>query len=345
MTQSADDERILSPEAGAEEGVQDRALRPKRFGDFVGQAKIKDVLDFMVTAAKKRGDAVEHVLFCGPPGLGKTTLSFILAAERGTNLHVASAPAIEHKGQLASLLTKLDDNDVLFIDEIHRLSSVVEENLYTAMEDRRIEIVNGEGPYAQSVSLSLPPFTLVGATTRTGLLTNPLRARFGYTARLDYYAPEELEKVVLRSAGLLGLPISGEAAVTLSKRSRGTPRISNRLLRLGRDFAEARADGALDDAVANDLLERLGVDSAGLDDSDLRYLNILIDHYDGGPVGVETLGAAMSEPRDTLEDVIEPYLLQQGFLARTPRGRVATRRAFEHLGKPMKKDKGQGRLF
>lgn len=336
------DNETLDPETHpAGEKAYEISLRPSEFEEFVGQQKIKDNLRVFVTAAKKRGDPVDHVLFCGPPGLGKTTLATIVAQERGVVLHAASAPAIEHKGQLAALLTKLDPNDVLFIDEIHRLPPVVEENLYSAVEDFRIDIVQGDGAYAQTLSLPLHPFTLVGATTRTGLLTNPMRTRFGYTARLDYYPPEDLAKIVLRSAGLLGVPIEDDAAVEIARRARGTPRIANRLLRRARDFAEVLGDGTLDVKMADDALERLDVDREGLDLMDRKYLSVIINHYEGGPVGIETLAAALSEPRDTLEDVYEPYLLQQGFIARTPRGRTATPKAFKHLGKARKTKKGK----
>ena len=311
----------------------DRSLRPDRFEDFVGQEPIKENLRIFVEAARQRGEPVDHTLFCGPPGLGKTTLALILASERGATLHSASGPAIEHKGQLAALLTKLEPNDVLFIDEIHRLNATVEENLYTAVEDFRIDIVNGDGPYAQTLQLPLVPFTLVGATTRTGLLTNPMRSRFGYVARLDYYPDDALRAIIERSARLLGLSLTTEAGHELARRSRGTPRIANRLLRRARDFAQVLADGKLNGATARQALERLEVDEAGLDQMDRRYLTVIIEHYDGGPVGIETLAAALSEPRDTLEDVYEPYLLQRGLVARTARGRVATRHAFEHLGK------------
>ena len=327
----AHDDRLLSPEEREEDRVYDRALRPTRFEDFVGQDKIKENLRIFVQAARKRGDAMDHVLFCGPPGLGKTTLAHILAAELGVNLSVAQAPAIEHKGQLAALLTKLEPRDVLFIDEIHRLTPAVEENLYSAMEDFRIDIVHGDGPYASTLQLPLNPFTLVGATTRTALLTSPLRSRFGYPARLNYYDADALSAIVRRSSALLEVDITEEAAVELARRSRGTPRIANNLLRRARDFAEVLSDGKLDGKTAREALERLDVDEAGLDEMDRRFLLILIDHYGGGPVGIETLGAALSEPRGTLEDVYEPYLIQQGFLARTARGRVATEVAYKHL--------------
>ncbi len=326
-------ERSISAEAQEPDRPYEVALRPARFDDFVGQEKIRSNLRVFVEAARRRGEPVDHVLLCGPPGLGKTTLALILAEERGVHLHMTSGPAIEHKGQLAALLTKLEPNDILFIDEIHRLTPAVEENLYTAVEDFRIDVVHGDGPYAQSLQLRLHPFTLVGATTRTGLLSNPMRSRFGYPARLEYYAPDELSKIVTRSAGLLGIEITPDASQEIAARSRGTPRIANRLLRRGRDFAEVLSNGALDLETARESLDRLDVDRAGLDDMDRKYMRVIIEHYDGGPVGIETLAAALSEPRDTLEDVYEPYLLQQGFIARTARGRTATRKAFSHLGK------------
>jgi Holliday junction DNA helicase RuvB len=312
----------------------DLTLRPSRFDDFVGQDKIKENLKVFVQAALQRREPLDHVLFCGPPGLGKTTLANILAQELNVNLVLASGPAIEHKGQLASLVTKLSERDVLFIDEIHRLAPVVEENLYTAIEDFRIEVVTGDGPYAQTLQLPLRPFTLVAATTRTGLLTAPLLSRFGYVARLDYYPPEHLARVVSRSARLLEIPIDDTAAYEIARRARGTPRIANRLLRRARDFAEVLGNGTLSAKVADEALDRLDVDRAGLDEMDRRFLTVIIDFYKGGPVGIETLAAALSEPRDTLEDVYEPFLIQQGLLARTARGRVATDRAYEHLKLP-----------
>jgi len=344
MTEKAE---VLDAEVAPEESVYDISLRPARFEEFVGQEKIKGNLRVFVEAARQREEPVDHVLFCGPPGLGKTTLAMILAEERGVELHQASAPAIEHKGQLAALLTKLEPNDMLFIDEIHRLPAVVEENLYTAVEDFRVDVVQGDGPYAQTLSLPLHQFTLVGATTRTGLLTNPMRTRFGYAARLDYYPPEELAQIVRRSARLLKFEVQPDASEEVARRARGTPRIANRLLRRARDFAQVLGDGTLDLATAKDALDRLDVDHAGLDEMDRKYLRVIIEHYEGGPVGIETLSAALSEPRDTLEDVYEPYLLQQGFIARTPRGRVTTTRAWEHLGKkkPKKSPKDQQKLF
>jgi Holliday junction DNA helicase RuvB len=335
MTAAASrDNDLIDVEPQADDKRYDLTLRPSRFDDFVGQDKIKDNLKVFVQAALQRKEPLDHVLFCGPPGLGKTTLANILAQELGVQLALASGPAIEHKGQLASLVTKLNERDVLFIDEVHRLAPVVEENLYTAIEDFRIEVVTGDGPYAQTLQLPLRPFTLVAATTRTGLLTAPLLSRFGYVARLDYYPPEELASVVLRSARLLEIPIEELAALEIARRARGTPRIANRLLRRTRDFAEVLGDGRLSRSVAEAALDRLDVDRAGLDEMDRRFLTVIIDFYKGGPVGIETLAAALSEPRDTLEDVYEPFLIQQGFLARTARGRVATERAYEHLQLP-----------
>jgi Holliday junction DNA helicase RuvB len=335
---------MLSSDRGLEDREYDITLRPSRFDEFVGQRKLKENLRVYVEAARRRGGPLDHVLFCGPPGLGKTTLSLILAEEMGVNLAMASGPAIEHKGQLAALLTKLERGDVLFIDEIHRLSPVVEENLYTAVEDFRIDIVQGDGPYAATLQLPIMPFTLVGATTRTGLLTSPMLSRFGIVERLDYYPAEELTEVVLRSARLLHIEIEKSAAAEIARRARGTPRIVNRLLRRARDFAEVLSDGRIDAKLASEALRRLEVDDAGLDEMDRRYLRIIIEHYKGGPVGIDTLAAALSEPRDTLEDVYEPFLLQQGFLARTARGRVVTDRAYEHLGIALP-SREQQRLF
>jgi Holliday junction DNA helicase RuvB len=326
---------VIEADAGEDDKRYDLTLRPSRFDDFVGQDKIKENLKVFVKAARARKEPLDHVLFCGPPGLGKTTLANILAEELGVQLVLASGPAIEHKGQLASLVTKLNARDVLFIDEIHRLQPVVEESLYTAIEDFRIEVVTGDGPYAQTLQLPLRPFTLVAATTRTGLLTAPLLSRFGYVARLDYYPAEQLAEVVLRSARLLEIEIEERAAFEIAQRARGTPRIANRLLRRARDFAEVLGDGRLSHEVAERALDRLDVDRAGLDEMDRRFLTIIIDFYKGGPVGIETLAAALSEPRDTLEDVYEPFLIQQGFLARTARGRVATERAYQHLKLPL----------
>lgn len=336
-------QRSVSPELQDQEKRYEITLRPKRFADFVGQDNIKENLGIFVEAARRRGEPLDHVLFCGPPGLGKTTLACILAEELGVQLTIASGPAIEHKGQLAALLTKLQPRDVLFIDEIHRLSAVVEENLYTAVEDFRIDIVHGEGAYATTLQLPLQPFTLVAATTRTGLLTSPLLSRFGYVARLNYYDAPALTSIVRRSASLLEVPLSEAGASEIATRARGTPRIANRLLRRARDFAEVLGDGRLEQQSAQQALDRLDVDHAGLDEMDRRLLRLLIEHYNGGPVGIETLAAALSEARDTLEDVYEPYLLQQGYLARTARGRVATERAYRHLGAAI--PQRQERLF
>ncbi len=326
------DRGILTTHSLDDDRGYDITLRPKRFEDYVGQGAIKENLRVFVHAANKRGTPLDHVLFCGPPGLGKTTLACILAAELGTNLVMASGPAIEHKGQLAALLTRMQPRDVLFIDEIHRLSPIVEENLYSAIEDFRIDIVQGDGPYATSLQLPLQPFTLVGATTRTGLLTSPLLSRFGYIARIDYYPADELAQIVLRTARLLDIKIDDAAAVELAKRARGTPRIVNRLVRRARDFADVLGNGSITLELAQLALDRLEVDGVGLDSMDRRFLRVLIEHYNGGPVGIETIAASLSEPRDTLEDVYEPFLLQQGFIARTPRGRTATDRAYAHLG-------------
>jgi Holliday junction DNA helicase RuvB len=335
--------RVLDPGPVDEEARVEASLRPSRLVDFVGQRRVTENLRVYVEAARARRGALDHVLFFGPPGLGKTTLAFILAEELGVTLHLAHGPAIEHKGQLAALLTKLGERDVLFIDEIHRLSSVVEENLYTAMEDFRIDVVHGDGPMASTLQIPIAPFTLVGATTRTGLLTGPLLSRFGIECRLDYYEPADLATIVRRSARILDVPIDDDAAEELARRARGTPRIANRLLRRARDFAEVLGDGRLDATSTQRALERLEVDAAGLDEMNRRFLRVIVDFYEGGPVGIEALAATLSEPRDTLEDVIEPYLLQNGFLARTPKGRVATAKAYEHLG--LKRTGRQGNLF
>jgi Holliday junction DNA helicase RuvB len=335
----------VEPKSDGDDERFDRVFRPETLEEFVGQEQHKQNLRVYVEAARRRGEPLDHVLLCGPPGLGKTTLAHILAREMGSQLTITSGPAVEHKGVLTGMLTRLERADVLFIDEIHRLSAPVEEALYPAVEDFRIDVMMGEGAYAESLTLDVKPFTLVGATTRTGLLTKPLQERFGVTLRLDFYPPEDLQRIVLRSARLLGVPCDTDGARALSERSRGTPRVANRLLRRARDFAEVEGQGQIDRAIVELCCERVGVDVAGLDEMDRRLLSVLIDHYDGGPVGVETLAAALAEPRDTIEDVYEPYLLQQGFLGRTPRGRVATRKAFEHLGKHTKRATEQGNLF
>lgn len=318
-----------------EEEAFERSLRPQRFEDFTGQDHIKENLGVMVQAARMRGDALDHVLFSGPPGLGKTTLSHIVSQEMGVNLHVTSGPAIEKKGDLAGILTALEESDVLFIDEIHRMNPVVEENLYPAMEDGYIDIVIGEGANARSMKLTLPPFTLVGATTRSGLLTAPLRDRFGYVARLDYYDSDELAFIVRRSASILGIGITRGGSYELSRRSRGTPRIANRLLRRVRDYAMVKGKETIDEEMTDYALDRLDVDEHGFDYLDRLYLDALVIKFGGGPVGLDTLAASVGEERDTIEEVVEPYLLQQGFIQRTPRGRIATKNAFDHMGLPM----------
>src|SRR3954470_19070230 len=333
-------ERVLSPSQSGDDDRFDRLFRPSSLDEYIGQTKHTENLKVFVEAARRRREPLDHILFCGPPGLGKTTLAHILAQEMGVTLHATSGPAVEHKGALAGLLTKLESRDVLFIDEIHRLTPAVEESLYPAIEGFQIDITTGDGPYATTIQLALKPFTMVGATTRTGLLTAPLLSRFGYIVRLDYYPVEDLEKIILRSARLLEVPIDPAGARELAARSRGTPRVANRLLRRARDFAEVLGKGAITASIAKITAERLEIDAAGLDQMDRRLLSVIIDTYEGGPVGVDTLAAALSEPRDTIEDVYEPFLLQQGFLGRTPRGRIATRKAFEHLGRPI--TSGQG---
>jgi len=338
--------RLISTEPASpnEESVE-RALRPQRLSEYVGQKKIREQLDVFVTAARNRGEALDHVLLFGPPGLGKTTLAHIVAAEMGVNLRATSGPVLERPGDLAALLTNLEKNDVLFIDEIHRLSPVVEEILYPALEDFQIDIMIGEGPAARSIKLELPPFTLVGATTRAGMLTNPLRDRFGIVARLEFYSAAELAAIVARSARLLNARIDAEGANEIARRSRGTPRIANRLLRRVRDFAEVREDGAIDRAVADRALAMLEVDARGLDVMDRKLLSAVIDRFGGGPVGIENLAAAVGEERDTLEDVVEPFLIQQGFLQRTPRGRVAAPLAYAHFGRIAPHSGGTETLF
>jgi Holliday junction DNA helicase RuvB len=325
-------ERIVQAAGSTAEEAVDRAIRPKRLADYVGQEQVKAQLEIFVKAAVKRGEALDHALIFGPPGLGKTTLANILASELGVNLRQTSGPVLERPGDLAALLTNLQPRDVLFIDEIHRLSPVVEEVLYPAMEDYQLDIMIGEGPAARSIKLALQPFTLIGATTRAGLLTSPLRDRFGIVQRLEFYTIPELEKIVTRSAGILGVPIDAEGAARIAQRSRGTPRITNRLLRRVRDYAEVKGTGRIDEAVARAALDLLEVDPQGFDALDRKLLSTIIEKFDGGPVGIESLSAAVGEERGTLEDVIEPFLIQQGFLMRTSRGRMATRNAYLHFG-------------
>lgn len=310
----------------------DAALRPRAFEEYVGQTKIKENLRVFTEAARQRGEAVDHLLFAGPPGLGKTSLAYLVAVEMGVQLHVSSGPALEKKGDLAGILTSLAPGDVLFIDEIHRLSAAVEENLYPAMEEYRFDLVIGDGPHARTMTLPLPRFTLVGATTRAGLLSSPLRDRFGYLGRLDFYSPEELVEIVTRSAARLGVELVKAGAEEIAKRSRGTPRVANRLLRRLRDFAQVLGDGVITQAIADKALSALEIDALGFDEMDRRILSAIIERFDGGPVGLDTLGAAIGEEGHTIEDVYEPYLIQHGYLKRTPRGRVATPRAYQHLG-------------
>jgi len=329
-----EDREALDPRESATEAEYQSALRPRTFAEYVGQRDLMSNLRVFVQAALKRGEALDHILFAGPPGLGKTTLAHVIANELGVKLHVTSGPAIDHKGVLASLLTSLAEGDVLFIDEIHRLSPVVEENLYPAMEDFRFDLFIGEGAHAKSMTLPVPRFTLLGATTRVGLLTGPMHNRFGFHAQLGYYGVEDLAAIVTRSARLLQVEVEVDGAQEIAGRSRGTPRIANRLLRRVRDFADVEGDGRVSQALAASALDRLQVDRAGLDRLDRTYLSLIVERFDGGPVGVEALAASMSEERGTLEEVIEPFLLQEGFISRTSRGRVATRRAYEHLGVP-----------
>jgi Holliday junction DNA helicase RuvB len=340
-----DEKRLIDAGMESQEEVQERALRPHLLADYVGQPHVSEQMDIFISAARARSDALDHVLIFGPPGLGKTTLSHIIANEMRVSLRQTSGPVLEKPGDLAALLTNLEPNDVLFIDEIHRLSPVVEEILYPAMEDYQLDIIIGEGPAARSIKLDLPPFTLVGATTRAGLLTSPLRDRFGIVQRLEFYNVSDLSHIVKRSAGLLKIKIDEDGAREIATRARGTPRIANRLLRRSRDFAEVRADGEINKAVAEDALNMLKVDQCGLDHMDRRLILSLIEKFDGGPVGVESLAAAIGEERGTIEDVIEPFLIQQGFMMRTPRGRTVTSLAYRHFGFKHKPDLDNGELF
>jgi len=339
-------ERITSAVPSAEEEAVERAIRPRRLEEYIGQAPVKEQLEIFISAARARAEALDHVLIFGHPGLGKTTLAHIIAAELGANLRQTSGPVLERPGDLAALLTNLQPRDVLFIDEIHRLSPVVEEVLYPAMEDYQLDIMIGDGPAARSIKLNLPAFTLVGATTRAGLLTSPLRDRFGNVQRLEYYGIEDLERIVNRSAAILAVGIDAGGARRIAQRSRGTPRIANRLLRRVRDYAQVRAEGHIDEAVATAALELLEVDREGFDTLDRKLLSAIIERFDGGPVGIDSLAAALGEERDTLEDVTEPFLIQQGFLIRTARGRMVTRASYLHFGiKPPERVSATLQLF
>jgi holliday junction DNA helicase RuvB len=340
-----EEDRLIDSELDGEEVQYDNKLRPDQLTEYVGQEKIKENLEIFISAAKMRNESLDHVLFYGPPGLGKTTLANIIAVEMGANIKSTSGPVIEKSGDLAALLTNLKHGDVLFIDEIHRLSNIIEEILYSAMEDYKLDIMIGQGPSARSIKLDLPPFTLVGATTRAGRLTSPLRDRFGVVHRLDYYNEKELETILTRSAFILEIAIVPEGANEIARRSRGTPRIANRLLRRVRDYAQVKADGVITREVASKALEMMEVDGKGLDNMDHKLLLAMIEKYAGGPVGIESLAASISEEKDTIEDVLEPYLIQMGFIQRTPRGRIATPMAYEHFNIALPSQGKQEKLF
>jgi Holliday junction DNA helicase, RuvB subunit len=325
-------DRLIAPQAKKEEESLDRAIRPKSLDEYIGQAQVREQMKIFIQAAKQRSDALDHVLIFGPPGLGKTTLANIVANEMNVNLRTTSGPVLEKAGDLAAMLTNLEPNDVLFIDEIHRLSPVVEEILYPAMEDYQLDIMIGEGPAARSIKIDLPPFTLIGATTRAGSLTSPLRDRFGIVQRLEFYRVEDLEYIVSRSAKFLGMDLSKEGAYLIAKRSRGTPRIANRLLRRVRDYADVKSKGIIDERIATQALDMLDVDNAGFDYMDRKLLLAIIEKFMGGPVGLDNIAAAIGEERETIEDVLEPFLIQQGYIQRTPRGRIATPHAYRHFG-------------
>jgi len=340
-----EEDRLIDSELDEEEIQYDNKLRPDKLSEYIGQKKVKENLEIFISAAKMRNESLDHVLFYGPPGLGKTTLANIIAEEMGAKIKSTSGPVIEKSGDLAALLTNLKHGDVLFIDEIHRLSNVIEETLYSAMEDYKLDIMIGQGPSARSIKLELPPFTLVGATTRAGLLTSPLRDRFGVVHRLDYYSENELETILTRSAFILEISIVPEGANEIARRSRGTPRIANRLLRRVRDYAQVKADGIINREVASKALKMMEVDEKGLDKMDHKLLLAMIEKYAGGPVGIESLAASISEEKGTIEDVLEPYLIQSGFIQRTPRGRIASPLAYEHFKKPLPKQSQQEKLF